>query len=87
MMRNVLQHLQGKLFRLPVRGKKGFRYIYMVNRELSCVLGVFISPTTRSKFDYSKYPWQKLAEQIHQDLVSGNMHKFQVWPFRPHSQR
>jgi len=83
MMRSLPQHLQGKLFRLRVRGRRGFRYIYMVNREQSCVFGIFVSPEQRSKFDYNKFPWMEIAEEIHQDLTSGNREKFQVWSFQP----
>ncbi len=82
MMRNLPQHLQGKLFRLRVRGRRGFRYIYMVNREKSCVFGIFVSPEQRSKFDYNKFPWLEIAEQIHEDLISGNMNSFQEWQFQ-----
>lgn len=82
MMRDLPQHLQGKLFRLWVRGRRGFRYIYMVNREQSLVLGIFVSPEQRSKFAYSRFPWSEIAEQIHQDFTSGNIDKFQEWQFQ-----
>jgi len=81
MMRNLPQHLQGKLFRLWVKGKKGFRYIYMVSKEQSLVLGIFVSPVHRSKFDYAKFPWLEIAGQIHEDLMSGDVHNFEVWDF------
>lgn len=82
MMRNLPQHLQGKLFRLHVRGRRGFRYIYMVNREKACVFGTFVSPEQRSKFDYNKFPWLEIAQQIHQDFISGNIDKFEEWQFQ-----
>lgn len=71
-----IKKLQGRIYRLHVRGRRGFRFIYLVDRNQQVVLGVFVSLEVKAKFDYEKVPWEEYASEIYEDLVSGNTEKF-----------
>jgi len=71
-----IKKLQGRIYRLHVKGRRGFRFIYLVDRNQQVVLGVFVSLEVKAKFDYEKVPWEEYASEIYEDLVSGNTEKF-----------
>ncbi len=71
-----IKKLQGCIYRLHVRGRKGFRFIYLVDHRKQIVMGIFVSSEVKAKFDYEKVPWEEYAAEIYEDLVKGNMEKF-----------
>ncbi len=71
-----IKKLQGRIYRLHVKGRKGFRFIYLVDHSRQIVMGVFVSTEVKAKFDYEKVPWEEYAAEIYEDLVNGNMEKF-----------
>jgi len=80
-MGGLPRELQGSVYRLWIKGPKGFRFIYVVHRELKIVMGVFVSADPRSNFDYNKVPWLEYAEKIYEDLTAKNMKQFEEWEF------
>ena len=68
----------GRVFRKQVGGRRGHRLIYYLYERESAVLGIYISPVTRSNFDYDDAEWQRLLEVVYQDLKDGNDGKFQT---------
>ena len=60
--------LQGKLFKIWIKGPGGFRYVYLYEASASAVLPVFLSPVSRAKFDWDTAPWSEIAERIVADL-------------------
>jgi len=76
-MRDIpIKKLQGRIYRLHVKGRRGFRFIYLVDHRQQIVMGIFVSSEVKAKFDYEKVPWEEYAAEIYEDLVSGNMEKF-----------
>ncbi|TET38935.1 MAG: hypothetical protein E3J65_04595 [Dehalococcoidia bacterium] len=71
-----IKKLQGRIYRLHVRGPKGFRFIYLVDPDRRIVLGIFVSSEVKTKLDYDSIPWLEYAAQIYEDLVNGNIDKF-----------
>lgn len=77
MMHDVpAKKLQGKIHRLHVKGRRGFRFIYIVEPRSSVVVGVFVSTERRSKFDYSDVPWERIASDIYEDLTQSKWERF-----------
>lgn len=68
--------LQGNIRRLRVKGRKGFRFIFIVEPRAKVVLGVFVSTEQRSRFDYADVPWEQIASEIYEDLVNSRWEKF-----------
>ena len=76
-MRDIpIKKLQGLIYRLHVKGRRGFRFIYLVYPSHGIVMGVFVSPEVKAKFDYESVPWLEYATEIYEDLVEGHMEKF-----------
>lgn len=76
-MHNIpVKKLQGRIYRLHVRGRRGFRFVYLVDHSRKIVMGIFVSSEVKAKFDYGKVPWEEYAAEIYEDLVSGNIEKF-----------
>ena len=73
------QELQGKLYRLWIRGGKGYRFVYYFSTELEIVLPIWISPVPKGRLDYEKADWLERAEQYSNDLLQGNMEQFENW--------
>lgn len=69
--------LQGKIFRVWVRGPVGFRLVYFYDSGCDVALPIFVSTETKQHFDYEDVPWREMAEEIYQDLMDGNEEKFQ----------
>jgi len=76
-----IKKLQGRIYRLHVRGRRGFRFIYLVDHKQQIVMGIFVSSEVKAKFDYEKVPWDEYAAEIYGDLVSGNMEEFMEFKF------
>jgi len=77
MMRDIpLAILQGKIFRVWVGGRKGFRLIYFYDSACDVALPIFVSTEPREYFDYERMPWREMADEIYQDFVEGNDKKF-----------
>lgn len=77
-MRHLPPHLQGYLYKLRIRGPRGFRMIYFIHREKSIVLGTYISQIKRKNFNYNKAPWLESANEIYDDYTTGNISKFKL---------
>lgn len=76
-MRDIpLTILQGKIFRVWVGGRTGYRLIYIYDPDSDIALPVFVSTQPKARFDYEDVPWREIAEEIYQDLVQGNDEKF-----------
>lgn len=76
-MRDIpIKKLQGRIYRLHIRGRRGFRFIYLVDQSKQIVMGIFVSTEIKAKFDYEKVPWDEYAAEIYEDLVNGNMENF-----------
>ena len=71
-----IKKLQGRIYRLHVRGRRGFRFIYLVDHRQQIVMGIFVSSELKAKFDYEKVPWEEYAAEIYKDLIEGNTEKF-----------
>lgn len=76
-----IKKLQGCIYRLHVKGRRGFRFIYLVNHSQRIVMGVFVSPEVKAKFDYESVPWMEYATEIYEDLVKGHTEKFTEFRF------
>lgn len=50
-------------------------YLYDAGRDIA--LPIFVSTEAKEDFDYEDVPWREMAEEIYQDLVDGNIQKFQ----------
>lgn len=74
-----IRKLQGRIYRLHVRGPEGFRFIYLVDPDRRIVLGIFVSLEVKTKFDYDSIPWHEYAAQIYDDLVNGNIDEFKEY--------
>jgi mRNA-degrading endonuclease RelE of RelBE toxin-antitoxin system len=72
----LIKKLQGRIYRLHVKGPRGFRFIYLVAPQQHIVMGVFVSSEVKAKFDYSKVPWEEYATKIYEDLINNNMDNF-----------
>lgn len=73
--------LQGRILKTWVKGRGGFRFLYIALPKPRIVLGLFISSVRRSELDYSKFPWESWADQIYEDLLSENLDAFEEWAF------
>ena len=62
-----IKKLQGRIYRLHVRGPKGFRF---VDQRQQIVLPVYVSPEVKAKFDYEKMPWREYAAEIYEDRAT-----------------
>ena len=71
-----IKKLQGRIYRLHVKGRRGFRFIYLVDRRRQIVMGIFVSTEVKSKFDYEQVPWEEYAAEIYEDLVNGKIENF-----------
>jgi len=73
------EELRGKLHRLWIGGKKGYRLVYYFSTELDIILPAWISPVPRTHLDYEKADWLDCADQYCSDLLEGNMDQFEDW--------
>lgn len=81
-MRDIpISRLQGRIYRLHVRGPGGFRFIYLVDNSRKLVMGIFVSLEVKANFDYEKVPWEEYASEIYEDIVNGNIEKFTEFTF------
>lgn len=71
-----IKALQGKLRKLWVSGRSGFRYVYYYHPGKSVVLPIFLSNEPRDDFDWDTAPFQEIAERIVSDLACANFDKF-----------
>ncbi len=73
--------LQGRILKTWVKGRGGYRFLYIALPERRVVMGLFVSSVRRSELDYSKFPWESWADQIYKDLLGGNLDAFEEWTF------
>lgn len=59
-----------------MKGRRGFRFIYILDAERQLILGVMLSSDLRSNFDYDDPTWMERAELIYQDLVDSQPDAF-----------
>ena len=75
-----LKELQGRVFRRRVKGRKGFRLIYLVESEKRRVFPIFITHVTRANYDWWSDDWSddwlENAQAIQSDLVEGKTENF-----------
>jgi len=81
-MRDIpIKKLQGRIYRLHVKGRRGFRFIYLVEHKQKLVMGVFVSSEIKAKFDYSTVPWLEYATAIYEDIVNRKYENFTEFKF------
>ena len=69
-------HLAGKVRKVWVKGRRGFRFIYFLDADRELIVGVTLSSESRGSFDYDDPVWMDRAELIYQDLVEGRAEAF-----------
>lgn len=77
-----VEELRGKLYRLYVGGRRGYRFVYFFSERHGIVLPAWISPVRRSQLDYDKADWLDYALDYSSDLAQGNIDKFEDWTNR-----
>jgi hypothetical protein len=81
-MRDIpIRKLQGCIYRLHVKGRRGFRFIYLVEHNQQLVMGVFVSSEVKANFDYNSVPWLEYATEIYEDLVNQKYKNFKEFKF------
>ena len=78
-MSRLPDHLDGKIYKIWVGGKKGLRYIYYHDSSSRFVCPVFISNDIRPNFRYEDHPWVERAKEIHDALTDGSNKEFEIW--------
>ena len=68
--------LSGRVKKLWAKGRKGFRFIFIVHASQKIILGVMITMESRANFDYDDPEWIERAIAIHDDFSNGRTEKF-----------
>ena len=68
--------LVGKVYKIWVRGRRGFRLAYFVDQDRAIACPFFVSMDPRADFDWDSVDWQSLIEPIRLDLLAGNDEAF-----------
>ena len=76
-MRRVPSELQGKIYKMWVSGRGGHRLFYLFFSENKLVIGVFISPEIRSRFNYEDFPWELFLE-VALDFKAEKLKNFRI---------
>lgn len=76
-----VKKLQGCIYRLHVKGRRGFRFIYLIYHPQQLVMGVFVSSEIKAKFDYNSVPWLEYATEIYKDIVNRKYENFKEFKF------
>jgi hypothetical protein len=79
----INRRLQCIIRRIYVGGRGGHRLIYISPPNKPYILPVFISEETRANFDYSKIPWEEIANNIYEDFKNKNYGAFTNWRKTP----
>ncbi len=74
--------LVGLVRKIYVGGNDGYRLMNLVLPEKKRILPFFMSEVKRSKFDYNKVDWSRMAKEVHHDFISGNPNAFKEWAGR-----
>ena len=77
-LQGLKEPLAGNVLKVWVKGRRGYRLIYLVNQQKKIVMGIYLSTDERANFDYSDLDWQDYAQEIYTDLVNGNEDMFKV---------
>ena len=64
--------LAGKVYKVWVRGRRGFRLAYFVDHDHKVTCPFFVSLDPRTDFDWDSVDWQSFIEPIRLDLLAGN---------------
>ncbi len=76
-MRGVPAELQGKIYKMWVGGPSKHRLFYLFFPDRKLIIGVFISPEIRSRFDYEKFPWEIFLEAA-SDFKEERLENFRI---------
>jgi hypothetical protein len=72
-MKYAPKELQSKVYKRKIGGRRGYNLLYVVFRNKSVVLCVYIMPIPRKEVDYRKgIPWNKLLAAL-DDYQEGNL--------------
>ncbi len=75
-MRGLPQEVAGRVYKIWVGGRSGYRLIYLVHAPARIVVGLFFSGVTRSSFDYDDVDFLTPAMAAASDLEHQRLDRF-----------
>ena len=75
-LQGLPQPIAGRVYKIWVGGRRGYRMVYLVHPPASIVVGILFSVVRRSQFDYDDADFASPALAIANDLQQGRIDRF-----------